>query len=138
MPTEETAYKGRVSSFMSSVADKCSLDHWATALGVGAKSGVPDKWFQFGYIPVFWEAKKSRESARKLQEHQLKKLRQMGFIAFCTSANPDSTGAKGDERQEIIRAILEQLTPAKVDEYVLNYVSDAKKLRMQLEELLDD
>lgn len=137
MPTAETAYKNRVSRIFEGIVDNLSVNYFATAIGVGAKSGMPDKWYQIGHVPIMIELKKKNESARKLQSHQLKKLREHGFIAFCTSAQPDSTGVKGQERQEIYREILEQIAPEKVDAFVLNYVSDAKRLRQFLESKVD-
>lgn len=137
MATEETEYKSRIARLMKGIAAKASFSYWATALGAGAVAGIPDKWFQFGHIPIFFELKRKSAKARKLQEHRLKKLREMGFIAFCESANPDSTGVKGQERQDVYRQILEQLSKEKVDEFVLQYTCDAKKLRKYLEEQLN-
>ena len=74
MATEETEYKSRVRTLMVNIGAWSGLTHWATALGIGAKAGVPDSWFQFGHIPVMFELKKKNEKARKLQEHNLKKL----------------------------------------------------------------
>ena len=138
MATEETEYKGRISTLMKRIGDKAKLPHWATALGVGAMAGIPDKWFQFGYIPVMFELKKKNAAARKLQVHRIKKLREMGFIAFCLSAKPDSTGVKGEERQDVYKAMLEQLSTGKVDAFILNYASDAKRLRRWLQEQVNE
>lgn len=134
MPTEETAYKTRMQSLMKSLSAWVNLPHWATALGVGAKAGIPDKWFQFGHIPVFFELKRKSAKARKLQEHRIAKLRSMGFVAFCLAAKPDSTGVKGQERQDVYEVMLEQLTEEQVEAYIAQYREDARSLREWLEE----
>lgn len=138
MATEETMYKGRMSTLMKKLATSVNMHYWATALGAGAIAGIPDKWFQFGHIPVFFELKRKSAKARVLQAHRIKKLQDMGYIAFCLSAKPDSTGVKGEERQDVYKAMLEQLTPEKVDAFILNYVSDAKRLRRWLQDQIHE
>ena len=136
MATPETAYKGRCKEYLKALAKRASLVYHLTALGFGAKSGLPDQWHQFGHVAVFFENKRKGKSARKLQEHRMKQLRAAGFISFCLAANPDSTGAKGQERQELIRELLSHLQDNDVLTRAEQYVEDCYTLKTQLEKEL--
>lgn len=136
MSTPETEYKGRVARFMTKIAKDNKFSFWQTALGYGAVAGLTDKWYQFGSVPIFFEKKKEKEAPRRLQKHKIKQMQERGLIAIACSAHPDSLGIKGDERKEIVHAILEQLQPEQVDARVLQYACDAKKLRGILEGLV--
>lgn len=138
MATPETMYKSRMRSFFPALAERCNLEYWSTALGIGHMAGIPDSWLQFGSVAVFWEAKKKSKAARKLQAHRIQQLNEMGHIAFCTSADPDSTGVKGEERKAVLNAILDRLSTTQIDARVLQYRRDTTALRKQITEMLDE
>lgn len=133
--TPETSYKNRCKAFFKKVAEKTALEYWATAIGMGAVSGMPDMWHQFGSVPIFLENKRHTKKPRKLQEHRLQVMRDSGFIAFDCDAMPESTGINGEERQKIIRAMLEQLEDNLVLERAERYVEDCYQLKLTLEAL---
>lgn len=136
MATPETQYKLRCKKFLKDLAKRAALKYWMTSLGYGAVSGMPDQWHQFGTVPVLFENKRKSKKASKLQEHKIQVLRQSGFIAFCESAEPQSTGVNGEERQKIIKAMLAQLQDNDVLARAEKYIEDCYTLKTQLEKEL--
>lgn len=137
MGQNETAYKGRVDGFVRRLAARSNLPVWMTALGMGAKGGIPDKWYQIGAVSFYFEHKRKSKKARDLQQERIDMLIGMNEIAFCLAANPDSLGAGGDERRVIILELLKYLESDTVLKRARRYVRDCNRLRITLESELE-
>lgn len=133
MGQNETAYKGRVDGFVRRLSKLATLPVWMTALGMGAKGGIPDKWYQLGAVPFYFEHKRKGKKARALQQERIDTLIELNQIAFCLAAQPDSLGATGEERLAIIRELLSWLEPDDVLKRGRRYVRDCNTLRITLE-----
>lgn len=137
MAQNETAYKKRVATAVRRLATLTRLPVWMTALGVGAKAGIPDSWMQIGGFIFFVELKRKSKKARALQQERIDMLLGLNQVAFCLAANPDSLGADGEERRELHRTLLTFVEKDAVLRRAKRYVQDCNKLRILLEHELD-
>lgn len=125
----EGRFKQRTDRSAQRVADKAGL-----SLDFGAKNGDPDKVYKFGSVWIGFEHKRAGKAPRRLQEHRMSELRQIGLPCIAQAAQPNDDYA--GEKEAFYTALLAELDEDAVALRVHNYIQDCVKLRETLDELI--
>lgn len=127
MSTPETRIKAKLNRRDEKIK-KGGIEYHRLTFGPNAEVGTPDRLSYFGTVGVYVEVKANGKQITPMQMHRIKQCRERGTPAFWV---PGDVGV-----DQYYEKLLEVVQPAQVDDRLLKYACDAKKLRRILEGLV--